>query len=78
VRELGFATVRVRHLGHRASIEVEAGEVARFERHAHRHDVLERLRGLGWDQVSVDPDGYRQGSVARLLPLVPAGRTADR
>jgi pyridinium-3,5-biscarboxylic acid mononucleotide sulfurtransferase len=78
VRELGFATVRVRHLGRRASIEVEAAEVPRFERHDRRLDVLERLRRLGWDEVSVDPEGYRQGSVARLLPLVPAGRPAGR
>jgi pyridinium-3,5-biscarboxylic acid mononucleotide sulfurtransferase len=78
VRELGFATVRVRHLGRRASIEVEAAEVARFERHDRRLDVLERLRRLGWDEVSVDPEGYRQGSVTRLLPVVPAGRAAGR
>ena len=78
VRELGFATVRVRHLGRRASIEVEAVDVARLEGHARRGDVLERLRGLGWEQVGVDPEGYRQGNLAAPLPLVRAGRAGAR
>jgi pyridinium-3,5-biscarboxylic acid mononucleotide sulfurtransferase len=78
VRDLGFHTVRVRHLGRRASIEVEAADVPRLEGHARRGNVLERLRGLGWEEVSVDPEGYRQGNMAPFLPLMPAGRAGGR
>jgi uncharacterized protein len=46
VRALGFAQVRVRDLGTRARIEVDAGEVERLE--AHRELVDEVVRAVGF------------------------------
>ena len=68
IRAHGFDTVRVRHLGSTASIEVPAEDVGRL---AAIPALLAALRSLGWDDVTVDPEGYRQGSLNRLLPLIP-------
>lgn len=66
VRALGFDVVRVRHRGDRATIEVPADEVARLAGHPGLERALEAIRDLGWREVTVDPLGYRQGSVGPL------------
>jgi uncharacterized protein len=49
VRALGFAQVRVRDLGSRARIEVDAGEVERLEAHRERVDEVVHAVGFaGW------------------------------
>jgi pyridinium-3,5-biscarboxylic acid mononucleotide sulfurtransferase len=49
VRALGFAQVRVRDLGTRARIEVDAAEVERLEAHRERVDEVVRAVGfVGW------------------------------
>jgi uncharacterized protein len=49
VRALGFAQVRVRDLGTRARIEVDAGEVERLEAHRERVDEVVHAVGFtGW------------------------------
>jgi uncharacterized protein len=69
VRALGFAPVRVRHLGEVASIEVPAPEVARLMAHPQLPATEQTLRDLGWSRVEIDPRGYRQGSMnATLIP----------
>ena len=67
VRALGFDTVRVRHFGDRATIEVVPGEVARLEDHPGLGSLVEDIRSLGWLEVSVDPNGYREGSLNATL-----------
>jgi uncharacterized protein len=61
VRALGFDVVRVRHHGASATIEVPAGEVDRLLAHPGRDAALRALEALGWDEVAVDPNGYRPG-----------------
>jgi uncharacterized protein len=63
-RQLGVdGDLRVRHHGDRARIEAEAPWIAFL---SERMDaVRERLPGLGFGSVEVDPRGYRRGS---LLP----------
>ena len=61
VRSLGFSTVRVRHFGPRATIEVGTDEIWRLVRHPGFPALAEALRALGWTEVEVDPIGYRQG-----------------
>jgi uncharacterized protein len=63
VRALGFDVVRVRHLGPTASVEVPSPDVARLLEHPGWPDVSARLVAMGWPAVSVDPRGYRQGSL---------------
>jgi uncharacterized protein len=67
VRALGFATVRVRHLGEVASIEVPATDVARLMAHPELPAIEQMLRDLGWSRVEIDPRGYRQGSMNATL-----------
>jgi pyridinium-3,5-biscarboxylic acid mononucleotide sulfurtransferase len=67
VRALGFATVRVRHLGAAATIEVAADEVSRLVHHPSLTSLVGALRHLGWREVSVDPQGYRPGSLNVML-----------
>jgi uncharacterized protein len=55
--------LRVRDLGDRARVEVDADAVAAV---AQRGDVLTAVRG--WDRVEVDPRGFRSGSMNELLP----------
>lgn len=61
LKSLGFNHVRLRTLGRGTSIEVEASQVARAQ------DLLapirEELKKYGYDQVDIDPRGYRQGSL---------------
>ena len=61
VRSLGFSTVRVRHFGPRATIEVGTDEIWRLVRHPGFPALAEALRALGWTEVEVDLIGYRQG-----------------
>ena len=63
VRRLGFDSVRVRHRGTAATIEVPVEDLERLHDHGALDGVLAELRSLGWDDVSVDPAGYRQGSL---------------
>jgi uncharacterized protein len=67
VRRLGFQTVRVRTFGDRATIEVGADEVGRLRAHPDLAALLARLRSMGWPEVAIDPDGYRQGSMNATL-----------
>lgn len=61
LRAEGFRQVRVRHLGARARIEVEAEAVGRFKEPALRRRVLEALQQLGFTSIGVDPRGYQSG-----------------
>jgi uncharacterized protein len=62
---LGFGQLRVRHHGEAARIEVEAdvfGEVL-----ARRDEVVDAVRGAGFSFVALDLEGFRSGSLNRLL-----------
>ncbi len=70
LRVLGFDTVRIRHRGERASIEVPAADLARLRAHPALGGFLDEVRGLGWSRVEIDPRGYRPGSLnEELLPV---------
>lgn len=68
LRERGFAECRVRYFDRRARIEVAPGEVARFEDAALLADVTARFRDAGFEEVEVDPEGYRRGALNDLVP----------
>lgn len=55
----GFRIVRVRHDQGAARVEVAPDEVERLA--AVWDEVAPRLRSLGFEQVSYDPQGYRRG-----------------
>jgi uncharacterized protein len=69
LRSIGVeGDLRVRHLGDSASIEVHTA--ARALVTSSWPSVVETLLALGFTQVSLDPDGYRRGS---LLAVPGAG-----
>jgi uncharacterized protein len=67
LRDLGFHDVRVRHHGAeaaRASIEVGVEELPRLLEPALHMRVTREFHQIGYAEVSVDPRGYRRGSLA--------------
>jgi uncharacterized protein len=74
LKTLGVGQVRVRHHGDTARIEVEPGDFALL--YEHHSEIAARLATLGFQQIEIDPDGYRvarsstpSASVIRSLPL---------
>ena len=62
LRQLGVTgDLRVRHRGGEARLEVTPAEFQRV-RH-HRATIAARLLDLGFEQVTLDLDGYRRGSL---------------
>lgn len=66
LRGLGAGTVRVRHHGTVARVEVPAEDIPLVVRHRER--VVEELKRLGFTYVTVDLQGFRSGSMAEALP----------
>jgi uncharacterized protein len=61
LRAIGYSTVRVRHFGATARIEVPAERVQELNA---AHSRVERaLQALGYNRVDIDPRGYRTGSL---------------
>lgn len=65
--EMGFHEVRVRDHNGVARIEVEEGEIDFLLVPERRRLISERLRSFGYKFVSLDLEGYRTGSMNRVL-----------
>lgn len=65
----GFRQVRVRVRGGGARIEVDPAEVARLRCSPLEEQVLSAIRQLGFDPVTIDPQGY--GRRTRAVPVPP-------
>jgi uncharacterized protein len=63
LQENGFLHFRVRHHDGLARIEIAPMEHEKFLTHAQRTFMIERILGAGFDRVSFDVRGYRQGSL---------------
>ncbi len=71
IRSLGFRICRVRHHDDHARVEIGAADLSRaFEPDVHERLVTE-LTALGYEHVTIDPRGYRQGSLNEGLRLRP-------
>ena len=75
LRERGFTVCRVRYFDHLARIEVAPGEVHRFDDAGLLADVTARFRDAGFEEVEVDPAGYRRGALNELAH--PDGRVGS-
>jgi uncharacterized protein len=73
VRGLGFREFRVRHLGGRARIEIAPGEMGRLDEPL-RAALVRAVRGAGYEDAFVDPEGYRRGRLNDALRVLPAAR----
>jgi uncharacterized protein len=63
VAALGFREFRVRHLGAAARVEIALHEMGRLGIDGLRQALEDAVRAAGYDQVTVDPRGYRRGSL---------------
>ena len=63
LRNLGFRVCRVRFHDTMARIEVEPDKIPRLQTPEVRATVLRQFRDAGFDTVTVDPRGYRSGSL---------------
>ncbi|HUU33334.1 MAG TPA: ATP-dependent sacrificial sulfur transferase LarE [Vicinamibacterales bacterium] len=69
VRALGFRVFRVRHFDRLARLEFAPDEMARALEPAVSAEIGARVRAAGFNEVAVDPRGYRQGSLNEPLML---------
>jgi uncharacterized protein len=67
LRGLGFHEVRVRVHDEIARIEVDEEEIGSLLTSERRSLISEKLKSLGYRFVSLDLDGYRTGSMNRML-----------
>src|SRR5512133_3548793 len=65
LHEIGFQTVRVRHHGQLARLEVAPDEIERLT--FVRQPVSDYFKSLGFHYVAVDLNGYRLGSLNEVL-----------
>jgi len=63
LRDLGFRVCRVRHHGQEARVEIGPDELARALEADTREQIIRELKGLGYQDITIDPRGYRMGSL---------------
>jgi uncharacterized protein len=68
LRELGFRELRVRHHGNTARIELPRAEMIRVLADGLAEEIVRRVRATGFAFVALDLEGFRSGSLNRLLP----------
>jgi uncharacterized protein len=71
IRALGFRLCRVRHHGDRAHVEIDRDELARAVAPETHACIVKELTAAGYRQVTIDPRGYRTGSLNEGLVLRP-------
>lgn len=71
LRALGFRVCRVRHHDRLARVEIGRDELPRALSPDVHGRIVGELRTLGYDEVEVDPRGYRLGSLNEGLNLRP-------
>jgi pyridinium-3,5-biscarboxylic acid mononucleotide sulfurtransferase len=67
LRSLGFVEFRVRHHDPVARIEVRTQDIAKLVAEPVRAKVVEKLKSLGFQFVTVDLQGFRSGSLNETL-----------
>lgn len=72
VRNLGFKVCRVRHYDDLARIELGCDELPRALEHDVRESIVRAVQAAGYTRVTIDPRGYRTGSLNEGLVLRPA------
>ena len=79
LRDLGFRQLRVRHHGETARIEVGVEDLSKAVAPAERDRIVSEFRKLGYLYVTLDLEGYRTGSMNRVLtPDVIGGESSAR
>ncbi len=76
LRTKGFSQIRVRHHGQIARIEIDPSEFFLVMEKQTRDEVVESLRKIGYQYVTLDLAGYRTGSMNE--PLLAENPSAQR
>jgi pyridinium-3,5-biscarboxylic acid mononucleotide sulfurtransferase len=66
LKALGFRQLRVRHHGVTARLECDPDAFDQIM--VRRHDVIAAVQGAGFTYVALDLEGFRSGSMNRMLP----------
>jgi uncharacterized protein len=69
LRALGFLQFRVRHHGEMVRIEIAPEELSRALTLEMAAEFSRRFKALGFKFVTLDLEGFRSGSMNRLLPV---------
>jgi uncharacterized protein len=72
LRAMGFRICRVRHHGEEARVEIGREELAAALEAPLRERIVDALREVGYREVTIDPRGYRMGSLNEGVRLRPA------
>ena len=67
LREMGFVEFRVRHHGPVARIEILAADIAKITQSPCREQIVEKLKAIGFQYISLDLQGFRSGSLNETL-----------
>jgi uncharacterized protein len=65
VRALGFREFRVRHMGGSARVEIAPEELPRASSPGLAAAIVKGVLEAGYDEVAIDPEGYRRGRLNR-------------
>jgi len=65
--KLGFKQVRVRHYKNLARIEILPGEIQRLMDGSLREKVVNHLKRIGYNYITLDLQGFRSGSMNEVL-----------
>lgn len=65
LKKIGFRQVRLRHYGCLCRIEVPGNEIIKLAKN--RKAVVEKIKRLGYNYVTLDLDGYRPGSLNEVI-----------
>jgi pyridinium-3,5-biscarboxylic acid mononucleotide sulfurtransferase len=68
--DLGFRSIRARHQGNTLKIEVSPDYIQRFFDNTLRNSLVLKAKSLGYKYVTLDLEGYRQGSMNEVLAKV--------
>ena len=61
--DLGFSNIRARHEKNTLRIEITPSEIKRLADDRLRHRLVDKMKALGYRYISLDLEGYRQGSL---------------
>ena len=67
LKSLGLETLRVRHHGDTARIEVPTQDIPKITEENTRKKIVDKFKKLGFKYISVDLQGFRSGSLNETL-----------